>query len=218
MPRSEGTWMLLSSMLCQRTASVLKPFSFPTPRVGSCYKAWSHSEASKFGDGSDGPHFKWKWGCKLPSFLPERMSLVFWSRGLHCPFKVIWASLDYFHFSDCTWQKRWANSTDLSSFLIFFMFSWYFLPCLGFIHSCRQVKIHRVYHHQRLEGWSSDKNPFRNWNFQKQWGRHTIQEKRNPVPSIIKLCSKTPCPSMPRRIYTHEIEKDASERRDQALL
>lgn len=79
--------------------------------------------------------------------------------------------------------ERWVNSTELSSFLIFFHVFLILLPYLGFIHSCRQVKIHRIYHHQWLEGWSNKKNPFKNYTFSNaQWGRHTLQEKRTLPP------------------------------------
>lgn len=58
--------------------------------------------------------------------------------------EVIWPCLDYFHFQTVLGRKMGEFHWPELTFNFFHVF-WIFLPCLGFIHSCRQVKTHRIY-------------------------------------------------------------------------
>lgn len=161
MPRSESTCQQATHSfwkLCLISPG-LSPF--PTPHVGGCCRKSAQTSTSITQRPRKPREWIWQPTFKmenrvLTAQFPARknVSCILSQGSTYHPSKkkkkVIWACLDYFHFQTVLGRKmgefHWPELT-CNFFHVFLVF----LPCLGFVHSCRQVKTHRIY--LQLQTW-----------------------------------------------------------------
>lgn len=150
------------------------------------------------------------------------MSLAFWARGPHIyrPFKkkmklcrLAWTIFTFRLYL----AERRVNSTDLSSLLIFFMFSWYFCHAEESSTAANKWKHIGFICDDRPERWCTDGNPSRGCRFSScSVGSTQYSSKEKPQsPATTRLSSHTPSLSRPWRICAQETEELASERSHQ---
>lgn len=228
MPRSEST--------CQQTAhsfwkqpSIPRLVSSAIPHVGSCCKKSApdlhqhHSEASKTRERIWQPTFEMEKRVLTAQFPARRNVSCTLSQGSTYlsslkkkKMKLCRLAWTIFTFRLYLAERR-VNSTDLSSLLIFFMFSWYFCHAEESSTAADKWKHIGFICDDRPERWCTDGTPSRGCRFSScSVGSTQYRSKEKPPsPATTRLSSYTPGLSRPWRICAQETEELACERSHQ---